>query len=400
MSIQSTMTLREVRKQLQFAAKYKKSSIMFGDSGVGKSEVVRQFAKEYAPNSKVPYVEVNLGQRTSTDVNGLYVPVDVMGVLQMKMAIPDFWLPLFDPNYKGVLFLDEINHADATMQSTVYTLLQDRMICGKKLSEGVVIVAAGNFAKNGGKANTLLKPVINRCLLMSVESNTEKALKVWLEDYAYGNNIHTSVVSFLEKNPSKLNTNNVDNQPNMPFCSQRAYGGSGGVSDVMYELDSGFFTESEAFTTLAGLIGDHNASDLMKEYRYGAALPNPINPLDGTTAHIHLDKNNVNSPIANYIIGSIVTAWSSRFANKEYTDEQLGKQIDNAFAWMCETFGEAVGSELKDAIIAAGNKLSKFVGENGAQYGRERAKLYFINNTQVFKNVTKFYMEIQKQLAA
>lgn len=402
------ITLRQLENHLKRNAKYKKTVILLGDSGCGKTQKINQFAKWYTPDAKTPLLTLVVSQRSTSDIQGMFVPTlerfDKAGqeVLVQKQTVPEFWLEmLFDPNCKMVLFLDEITNTPPSMQNILYTLLQDREICGRKIADGVVIIAAGNHMNNGGFTNNLAKPLLNRCAVYKIASNTKAAVDCWLEDFAYVNKIHPAVCSFVEEHPEMLNTNVVDKLPNQLFMSQRALGDKGGVSDVLWDWDNGaefYESFSDVVTDLCALVGEHHAADIVKHYRYSEALPKANHLLDAKYESIHVSKETLGSlPLMQYTLSNIVSVWMSRFADESYSIEDLGKQLDNAISWLAEN----ALCDLENNIIATATKFTRLVADNQTRYkGREGSRNKLVNFCEVFKQVTKIHTEMNAALKA
>jgi hypothetical protein len=78
---------------------------------------------------------------------------------------PPHWWPT-DPNWKGILFLDEVNRANNLIRQSLIELMLNYSIAGRKLPEGALIVSAGNFSEEYDTAD--LDPALENRLMMFV----------------------------------------------------------------------------------------------------------------------------------------------------------------------------------------------------------------------------------------
>jgi GTPase SAR1 family protein len=146
-----------------------RSLLVFGEAGIGKSSVMKQFAKQAAAKE-------GRGYKNLTDIQGddretiikdpskYYVFVDLRaGELNPEQAqgIPDVeygrktgylkflppdWVKLVsNPNFSGMILLDELNRSDKSILNSLLQLTLDRIVSGHKISDKVMVVAAANM---------------------------------------------------------------------------------------------------------------------------------------------------------------------------------------------------------------------------------------------------------------
>ena len=120
------------------------SVMLWGPPGVGKSQAIRQLAKE---------IEQETGKRANvTDVRLLlFNPIDLRGIptanADKTLAI---WLKpqifQMDPgeDVVNILFLDEISAAPQSVQAAAYQITLDRVVGEHKLPDNCIVIAAGN----------------------------------------------------------------------------------------------------------------------------------------------------------------------------------------------------------------------------------------------------------------
>jgi len=101
---------------------------------------------------------------------------------------------LTKPEADGVLFLDEINMALPSLQSTCFELLLQKKVGEWVLSKNILIVGAGNTLESNISANPIPKPLINRCILIHFDGfDTED----WI-NWALRKGIDERVISYVK----------------------------------------------------------------------------------------------------------------------------------------------------------------------------------------------------------
>lgn len=161
-----------------------------GQPGAGKSDLVRQAAKELG----VELRDVRASQLESVDLRGLPVVEDGRTI----WSVPNF-LPT-DPESTGILFLDELNQANQSTQAASYQLILDRRLGDYKLPDGWVVVAAGNRAIDRAIANKMGSALKNRFTHIEIDVDSDE----WL-DWAAKNGVHPSITGYIRFRPANLN---------------------------------------------------------------------------------------------------------------------------------------------------------------------------------------------------
>jgi transcriptional regulator of acetoin/glycerol metabolism len=149
------------------------SLMLWGAPGVGKSQAVRQLAKE---------IERRTGKKSNVvDVRLLLMnPVDLRGIptanADKTLAV---WLKphIFQMNessaYVNILFLDEISAAPQSVQAAAYQITLDRVVGEHKLPENCIVIAAGNRLTDKSVAYKMPKALANRLCHIQVEADFE-----------------------------------------------------------------------------------------------------------------------------------------------------------------------------------------------------------------------------------
>lgn len=191
-----------------------------GSPGCGKSEIIKEIAKEY----NLELIDLRLSTCDPTDLSGLphftkegkaeFAPFNVFPIgdnSKDSTPIPqgkDGWL----------LFLDEFNSASKAVQLAAYKLILDRQVGIHKIHPCCAIVAAGNLSTDRAITNNLSTAMQSRLVHLEMETNFEQ----WLSNVAYKRNYDKRIIAFLNMFPSKL----MDFDPEhneKTFCCPRTW---------------------------------------------------------------------------------------------------------------------------------------------------------------------------------
>ena len=172
--------------QHNYPIKTMPSVMLWGPPGVGKSQAVRQIAKE-------------IGERTGKRVNVtdvrllLFNPIDLRGIptanADKTLAVwlkPQIFQMDASDDIVNILFLDEISAAPQSVQAAAYQITLDRVVGEHKLPENCIVIAAGN-----------------RVTDKSVAFKIEGSFSSW-KQWAISSGINDKVVGFLSFRQSYL----------------------------------------------------------------------------------------------------------------------------------------------------------------------------------------------------
>src|SRR6267142_5363183 len=106
--------------------------------GVGKSSIVQQWCKL----NNLPFIDLRLAYFESTDLIGFPSVENRDGRQVTTHNIPDLW-PM-DPEWEGVLLLEEPNRALPSTMNAVMQLLTDRKVHKYNLPKKALIVSCIN----------------------------------------------------------------------------------------------------------------------------------------------------------------------------------------------------------------------------------------------------------------
>jgi len=248
--------------------------MLWGPPGVGKSQAVKQIARE---------IERNTGKRTHvTDVRLLlFNPVDLRGIPTANedktLAV---WLKpkIFDMDASddviNILFLDEISAAPQSVQAAAYQITLDRVVGEHKLPDNCIVIAAGNRTTDKSVAYKMPKALANRLLHIEVEVNFE-SWKKW----AVGAGINPMVVGYLSFRHEAIMKFDVASEE-LAFATPRSWemvsnilNGTGGDID-------------KAFLLIAGLIGICAATEFRTWAKVYRELPDVKGIFEGKVTEI------------------------------------------------------------------------------------------------------------------
>lgn len=169
------------------AAKLRRSVMIWGPPGIGKSSIVADLAARHG----LELLDLRLSQLAPTDLRGLPVADG-----PVSRWLPPEFLPV---SGEGILFLDEVNMAPPAVQGIAQQLILDRRVGSYSVPEGWFIWAAGNRKEDRAAVFDMPAPLANRFLHFHVESNFE-CFRAW----AARQGLHEQILAFLAFRPSLL----------------------------------------------------------------------------------------------------------------------------------------------------------------------------------------------------
>jgi MoxR-like ATPase len=318
---------------------------MNGESGIGKTHIVRQIAAKRKPTKpftwrgveytdSVPVITLFLAHMQPEDVG---VPFPARAARTQLLQEADLLLRLCeqatsadDPRHQqlkarldaatdrilangfseedhfdfllnrtfadmpdeGILFLDEWNRAEKQTVKAFFTIVEDRMIHGHKLPEGIQVITAMNPSDGSYMVNEAEKDHAIRKRLTFIAVTT--ALATWLE-YASGKgNFHPYVVEFVRAMPGFLYDTKLRNAGKVFPCPATWEK----VSDVLKAAEHASIplSASEVETTIGGHVGEDAAAKLAAYIKDNEVV---INPED--VIHNYTDKSKVRGRVRKLI---------------------------------------------------------------------------------------------------
>ena len=203
-------------KIFEKAMEKRKSVLLIGKFGIGKSSVIYKYAEKKAKElnkqlaiwheltEKEKYEIINNADKyfVLVDIKGSMISLEnlIMPVLdknnQLVWQVP-LWVKVFEKeNSSGILFIDEINMTSSKLQSILFELILQRKIAETSLkSKNLLIIAGGNDLDSNEYANEIPKPLINRFILVNAD---EYLLNIdyWVA-WAKRNNIDDRIIHYV-----------------------------------------------------------------------------------------------------------------------------------------------------------------------------------------------------------
>lgn len=170
-----SISISDMDKVLDHVVFRHKEPVMFwGEPGLGKTDKVNAAVVKH----DALLADVRLGQYDSVDLRGIPVPHAGQTVWHAPITLPFKGNPEFDtPENKGrpiLLFLDELNSAQMSVQAVAMQLLNERRIGEHELMDEVCMCAAGNAENHRAVAQRMATTVANRLthfeVLLDVEA--------------------------------------------------------------------------------------------------------------------------------------------------------------------------------------------------------------------------------------
>jgi hypothetical protein len=162
------------------------------------------------------FMDVRTSQMDTTSLVG----IPNMNKTEMLENIPYSWVIYFtQPDAHGVVFCDELNLAPPIVQSITYSMIHDRVISDRRMSDHVYIFAAGNRAQDKAHTFDMPLPLRDRFAECEIELDVDHWIK-----WASRSGVNPHLVSFINWKPANLY--NVDKvkaeKPSTPRGVERA----------------------------------------------------------------------------------------------------------------------------------------------------------------------------------
>ena len=185
-----------------------KPVLLRGRHGIGKSQVVYQFADSV----DMPIIERRASQMTEGDLVGLpKTDGDVT-----SFCPPDWFKSACDEPV--VLFLDEVDRATIEVRQGIFELTDSRKLNGHRLHPGTLIFAAINGGEHGEQyqVGEMDPAELDRWTVFDVEPTIEDWL-AWAKD-----GVDSVIWDFVNQNRNHLE-HTTDFEPNKVYPSRRSW---------------------------------------------------------------------------------------------------------------------------------------------------------------------------------
>ncbi len=299
------------------------SVMLWGPPGVGKSQGVRQIAKEI---SKRTGKEVKI-----TDVRLLlFNPIDLRGIptanADKTLAI---WLKpqifQMDPcdDVINILFLDEISAAPQSVQAAAYQITLDRVVGEHKLPDNCIVIAAGNRVTDKSVSFKMPKALANRLMHIEVEGSFDS----WL-NWAEKNGVNDLVIGFLSFRADRLFGFDGKND-DLAFATPRSWEM---VSNILNNVSNNV---NDVYPLISGLIG----SGLAVEFRSWCNLHSDLPDIEGI-----FNGTEFKVPTTSDSMYAVINSMTS-YAREHYKEPQ---KIGNSLSYISRYPADYVAILLKN----------------------------------------------------
>ncbi len=328
---------------LRFNAATNGNLLVFGQAGIGKTEIPQQIANQL----KIPVVYWNLSTQEAPDLVGLPMITKDGAV---EYAAPRY-MPLEErTEHPVIVLIDEIDKCKPELQNPLLEVLQSHTIMGRKLKIQS-IVATGNLPDENAHSQPVSHALTNRCMVFKLTHSFEP----W-RDWAQNAGINPLVIGFLSKNQEFLSRPPVEGDATA-YCrpSPRSW------SQAARQLDATSAKNTVAFQTMvvAGRVGSEAAVKFQVWLEYYRHVEPIIEALadHGTLPSMNdmtIDKQIVCAIGAVSMVAKATDA-AEKTSDRAKAKAALHKTAANVFKWVKDLPSEfqmaAVKSTLKMELI-------------------------------------------------
>ena len=263
------MRAKDLTQSLSALVEQKVPTFLWGAPGIGKSSIVKQIAKD----ANVVFIDLRLALMDPTDLKGI--------PFYDKESHTALWAPpaFLPKDGEGILFLDELNSAPPSVQSSAYQLILDRKVGEYELPEGWAIVAAGNREGDRGVTYRMPAPLANRFVHFELEVDVND----W-RDWAYKSELDERIIAYVSYKNEHLFTFDAKSDLKS-FATPRSWEYVGNV------LKSSL-PQNLLLDTISGTVGRDVAVSFLSFMKVMNRLPNIENILNAKSQE-HSDEVDV-----------------------------------------------------------------------------------------------------------
>lgn len=302
-----------------------------GVSGIGKTQLVSQVVSEMNEENKdlkASLIVTNFSGKDAQDVaNGLPY-LDLEAKVSRFAQAEDF--PVAG---NGILFMDEFNRlADQDVKTVLLSMLQDRAVNGKKISDGFIFVTAGNpFGNDEYDTIEFDRALHERIRIVELKPTHQEVLDFLRSKYGKDN----FLVNYCEQNSNIISFDDSDK----------------GVSPRTFEKT---IQDLYAFSTVEDFLKDASFAETLLKINLGA-LSNPIVDYLNQTKTLNVNDVLSNNVEAIKKINKNNNALNQKIAKELipiiYDIEAKGKTLSETQLEGLAFFLDNVSFEAKDSFL-------------------------------------------------
>jgi hypothetical protein len=385
----SSINPSRLKLAIQHSIARKRPLFIWGQPGIGKSELVAEVAKSQGR----PLIDIRLPLMEPTDIRGIPYLAEVKvydkegNLLRDETGVPisdkEFrWstpsdLPT-DEASRALVFFDEMSAAPPSVQAATYQIILNRRIGNYVMPNDVVIVAAGNRVKDKGVAYNMPMPLANRFTHLTLEVDVDD----WKE-WATLNRVHKDIVGYINFQPGDLNSFNpsVDGYA---FATPRSWYF---CSELLQEMD----TEGKLVDTtlpadvlgdmVKGTIGDGIGVKFLSYRKQAANLPHAKDVLSGKVKKLASKQIDVMYALTTalcYELQDVAErATKAERAGDKKAMEEFHTQAETFFRFIMDNFEEEL-TVMAGKTVLGTYKLpikSKLLGKTWEEFASRYADL-------------------------
>lgn len=342
------MNIKEFVESLDYLVKAELTPFIWGHSGIGKSSVVKQYAKLKGYH----FFPFYLG--TQSDIGDILGLADFVRdkngtAIATKFATPEWLKGAIDycnenPDSGAIIFLDEFNRARRDILNGMFSLALDKTFHTLRLPKNCHVIAAGN-----PPTDEYFVTDVNETALMArfVHIKLEPTLDEWLQ-YAKGKEIDPTIIGFIRNQPELLETAKTDFQ--LPVkVDRRSYE----RLDSLFKLKTPWYLLESLMT---GIIG------IERTVAYMQYLKNVDKPLEGQ-AILDLKSRDI---IAKWsdpenTLSSLLNLTCDNLKDYLTVLDKTGVKLDAAdkgqLMWLLHTIPKDVSFPLIKGLVTSKNRL-------------------------------------------
>lgn len=361
----------EAKELIKSLRKLKISFMLWGATGVGKSECVRGLAQDLNAELR----DIRLCQKLPSDIGGL--PALHHETKQTVFYPPAFLAPPSDEK-AIVLFFDEISLAPDDTKGAVLGILEERRQGNIEIPDNWIIVAAGNRPEDLANARGLGAAANRRLLHIVIEPQLEATLAYFIKI-----GVIPEVLAFLKVFPQHLLGEESARLQKHELYPRPASWKK--VSDIFRELRKA--ERRVKHLAVAGIIGDSVAAEFM-------LLAEEIKNMKSVDELSEIQRENP-AGIGKYLPDTINGLYALSFAIATRATEEtaiqllelinrLDEQKDAQFAGLpMRDLQTMAGSLLLDKVWKAGWKV-----ENSNAFWRYNEKRENLTGNKTVSTIT------------
>lgn len=196
------VSISDIMPIIELCDNNKISLCIDGDHGIGKTDIVKQYAKDRGMHIEV----LQLSQKDIGDLLGIpNIITNEDGTSHTEWAPPIYFENIINAKKMGkksVLFLDELNRGHKDVRQASLQLLLDKQLATHILPRDTLVIAAVNPSNGKYQVDELDPALLNRLMYIYAEAEVEG----WLQ-WSRKAGVNEVVRDYIKNNPTKLNDN-------------------------------------------------------------------------------------------------------------------------------------------------------------------------------------------------